>query len=50
MQDNFFLYSLQGTQAYLEPSQMFIMEFLCENIKLLTIFVKKFHHRFLTEF
>ena len=35
-----FLYSLQGREAYLEPSRIFMMELFYKNSKSLTIFVK----------
>ena len=46
----FFLYSLEVTGTYLEPSRTFMEFFFCENSKPLTIFVKALHDGILTEF
>ena len=43
-----FIYSLQVTEAYLQPSRTFMMELFWKNSKLLTIFAKALHHRLLT--
>ena len=40
-----FLYSLQAREAYLEPTQTFMMELFSEKSKSLTIFIKPSHHR-----
>ena len=50
MQDIFLPYSLQETEASLELSRIFIMEFLCEDSKLLIIFLKMLHHVLLIGF
>ena len=46
--DSLFLYSLQATEAYLQPSRTFMMELFCKNSKLLAISAKALHHRPLT--
>ena len=40
-----FFYSLHSTEAYLEPSQTFMMELFRKNSKQLFIFVQMLHHR-----